>query len=133
MPFAIALLTSALVHVAALFSPGWALPGFEEVEESQSLDAVLAQTSSRPATPPARAAATSRPVPEKPRRSASSTSTNTTTTAVSPAPTFEAPVESVVAPEPEPPQATAAKPLPQDDLADADGPKIALPAKGRVR
>ena len=130
MPFAIALLTSALVHVAALLSPGWALPGFEDVDDGRSIDAMLTQTPRQSATPPTRLAAT-RPVPEISRRTASnvpSSSANTTAPAVPSAPTIEAPVESAVASAPEPTQLSSPEPLPE-----AAGQKTALPAKGRVR
>ncbi len=41
MPFAIALIASAVVHVAALISPGWDLPSISQEEPREYINAVL--------------------------------------------------------------------------------------------
>jgi len=132
MPFALALIASALLHVAALVGPNWSLPGLDEADNAPTLDAVLVKTppavTALPSpTPPPPA---KKPVREKPR-----TVPVASTNAVSPAPTFvpEAPVvvaEAAAAPTPEitPVAAPVVTPAPVVKPA-----LIALPAKGRVR
>ena len=43
MPFALALVASALLHAAALVGSGWTLPGTHEQEPPQTIEAVLAR------------------------------------------------------------------------------------------
>ena len=129
MPFALALIASAMLHVAALVGPDWSLPGLDEADSAPTLDAVLVKAP--PAvTPPPQLVPAAKPAREKPR-----TTPVAATNAVSPAPTFtpEAPVaveEQASAPIPEitPVAAPAVAPAPV-----AKAVSIALPAKGRVR
>jgi hypothetical protein len=62
MPFAIALVVSAVLHAAAIVMPGWTLPGDEA--EPQTIDAELAP----PPRPVATAAPKSKPRPRPARR-----------------------------------------------------------------
>ncbi|MBK9019447.1 MAG: hypothetical protein IPL72_05365 [Sulfuritalea sp.] len=47
MPFALALVASALLHAAALVGSGWTLPGTHEPEPPQTIEAVLAKPPQR--------------------------------------------------------------------------------------
>ena len=70
MPLLFALVASTLLHVAALVSPAWVLPGSEEPElQATTIDAVLARPPARVEPPPAKAA--SKPLPARRPNSAS--------------------------------------------------------------
>jgi len=126
VPIVLALMASALMHVAALVGPAWSLPEFGETDSPPPLDAVLVapktETPSvavKPVTPPP-------PKTVKEKSRASPVAAAASNDAVSPAPTF---VPVAVA-ESSPPPAAEAEPV----LAQAPKPVlIALPAKGRVR
>jgi len=121
MPFALALIASALVHVAALLGPAWSLPGQDETEPAVTLNAALKPTEAAPAPKPSVVA---KPPAEKPPVAA---------------PPAQVPAEpgSPLAPATEPvaqSAAAAATPAPAPvPVAQAAQPAIALPSKGRVR
>ncbi|OHC72302.1 MAG: hypothetical protein A3H93_14475 [Rhodocyclales bacterium RIFCSPLOWO2_02_FULL_63_24] len=134
MPLVLALVASALIHVAALVGPGWALPGSDETDPPPTIDAVLAKPPPRreaaPATRP-------KPPPSKPRPQPAAS------TLAAAAPTAAA---SVAAPgaaaEETPPAAvnpaatspTAVSPAPTVEPAAAPMPaRTALPGRGRLR
>jgi hypothetical protein len=66
MPFALALVASALIHAAALLGTGWELPGTNETDAPVTIEAVLARPAVHPEPVPV-----GRPVPkpqvDKPR------------------------------------------------------------------
>jgi hypothetical protein len=66
MPFVLALLASALIHVAALIGPGWDLPGLDDGDAPTSIDAVLVRPAPRRVAAPA-PKPTQRPAAEKRR------------------------------------------------------------------
>lgn len=136
MSFAVALLASVVVHVAALLGPGWALPGFDETEESPPIEAVLTRPAIRPAPAPAR-------VPRKPRRA-------TDHPVAAAVPPLAPAGESMVAPAFSPSGAAEPPAVPANAATEASPPlaaptaqpvtatepetvAIALPSKGRVR
>ena len=128
MPFAIALLASALIHAAALIGPGWALPGLNEAEAPPTMEAVLA----RPAAG-AEAALAAKPAPrlpaDKPRprpAPAAAPPAGPTPPAPSAALAETPPVAVAPAPTLEP-----ATPAPTPAAAPVANP--ALPAKGSQR
>lgn len=129
MPFALALVASALLHAAALVGPGWMLPGTHDSDPPPVIEAVLAKP---PA--PAEAAPVAKPAPRvpvsKPRPSGAVPVTVPVEAPPAPpaAPTTSAVATTVPAPPPEPPPAAAA-PVP----AALVPVKTALPAKGRLR
>lgn len=130
MPFAIALVASAMLHVAALLGPGWVLPGTHDSDPPPTIDAVLAR-------PPARAepAPAARPAPKppaaKPRPAAEPVPAAAPAPDVAAAPAQVAPVEPV-APAGDAgaaAQAAQAAPAPAAPLPA----QTALPGKGRLR
>jgi len=67
MPLVVALLASALLHVAAVVAPGWTLPEALESDPSPTIDAVLVKAPERAeSAPPARSVP--RPLARKPVR-----------------------------------------------------------------
>jgi hypothetical protein len=120
MPFAVALLASALFHIGVLVSPAWELPGFDEPPPVTNLDAVLAPAPKVPAAPVAK----SQPKPKIETRGkslpqAAAEPQSTASNAVPPAPTFE----------PSPPSPALAPA--QSVIAEPSLPP--LPASGRVK
>ncbi|MCX7156629.1 MAG: DUF3108 domain-containing protein [Rhodocyclales bacterium] len=139
MPIVLALVASAMIHVAALLGPGWDLPGDSDADTAPTIDAVLA----RPA-PRVEAAPVPRPAPkpqtEKPRRQAVATAVPAlaAASAVPPAPVAPsaAPVEPPRAAVPPAPSAGDTAPGFAKGITVEPAPvpvRIALPAKGRVR
>lgn len=138
MPFALALVASAFLHVAALLSPAWELPTLNPEEPPPKLDAVLVPTApnnpSATIRPHAAASPTTALAP-KPHRAnphprvraippvadtaEPNLSTETAANAVSPAPTFDEPAAV------EPPAIESAPASP--------AVPITLPKKGRMR
>lgn len=119
MPFALALLASAVVHVAALLGPAWSLPGQGEPETPQTLDAVLTRPAAALAAP--KQSAPAKPAPEKSHLA-------TSPVPAPPVPFGEAQPGSVSEPAAVP-VAAAPGPVPEALRPVA----IALPASGRVR
>ena len=123
MPLALALLASALIHVAALVSPGWTLPGVNEADAPATLDAVLTRPPLRqeaaPVVRPAPKPAADKPRPHPATLAAATPAAAPEAPAVeaSPAVPAQAPAPAVAAPAPAP------APLPQS----------ALPLKGHLR
>ena len=128
MPFALALLASALLHGAALIGPAWPLPELNEAEAPQALEAVLVRPATAPEAAPA-AKPTPRPPADKPRprRVAAAAPAAASTASAPDAAPAEAP-PATVPPEPTPEPVTSAP-------AQAPAPvqHSALPGKGRVR
>lgn len=138
MPFALALVASAFLHVAALLSPAWELPTLNPEEPAPRLDAVLMPTApnnpsatirphaaASPATAPAPKPHRANPhprvlaVPPAAGATEPNLSSETTAIAVSPAPTFEEPAAV------EPPAIESAPTPPPIPFT--------LPKKGRMR
>jgi hypothetical protein len=125
MPLVFALFASALLHVAAVVAPGWALPETLEADPPPAIDAVLAKapapTESAPVAKPV-----PKPVPKKP----------VPPPAVQPVVAAGAPsgVAPVDAPPPveEPPPAAPPAPAIAEPAAPLPA-NIALPGKGRMR
>lgn len=132
MTFALALVASALIHLAALMNPAWELPDLDSADTAPPLDAVIAPppaprprvaaayASPHPRHAPRPRAATPAAAPEPPPATvAAATEPNPATeeAAVLPAPTFE-------------PLAPAA---PAAAAPAAAAVPIALPNKGRMR
>ncbi len=124
MPFALALVASALIHVAALLGPGWTLPGTDEPEPSTTIDAVLAKPVPRPEaapTPkPAQKPAVDRPRPP-PVPAAAAPDAVSVAAPVVPAASAAPPVPPLV------PSAVAVEPAVPMPV------RIGLPGQGRVR
>lgn len=124
MPLVLAFFASALLHAAALVSPGWVLPGSEEPEpQASTIDAVIAKPPARSEPVPPKPAP--KQVAAKPRAPALATASDAVPALVAPEPSkAEAPAlpEPVVAPSP--PVVEPAAPIPA---------KTALPGRGRVR
>lgn len=127
MPFALALVASALLHAAALVGSGWTLPGTHEPEPPQTIEAVLAR-------PPQRSEA----APETKPQSRPPVARQRPATAAQPVlaadePTPAAPVEPPPAVEPAPVAvAPPATPEPPEPAAPVPA-KTALPGKGSLR
>lgn len=120
MPFAVALLASALIHAAALIGPGWALPGPNESDAPAAIEAVLAKPAPAAEAVPV-AKPTPRPPAERPRpRPVAAAAPAVAATASAPAAM--------------PPVAAAAQPAAEPSLAPpVPLPHSALPGRGRVR
>lgn len=153
MPFALALLASAVLHITALLSPAWELPTSGAEDPAPRLDAVLLPTPPTPPTSPSNPSATLRPhvAPPsaiarapKPHRArtpsraqavpseAGTTQSNASTpavAAVSPTPTFDesAPVE------PLPNESAPTPPAASSHEAPPSAVPFTLPKKGRMR
>ncbi|HLA34192.1 MAG TPA: DUF3108 domain-containing protein [Rhodocyclaceae bacterium] len=127
MPFALALLASAMLHAAALISPAWELPSLDTPEPSPMLDAVLTSPPQaevlRP-KPPRPAAEKQRPAmpPVSPAVAPSATAAPSAAASVPPEPTFT----------PDPPPSPTPEP-PADLMPSPVAHAIDLPAQGRVR
>lgn len=124
MPFALALVASALLHAAALVSSGWTLPGTHEPEPPQTMEAVLAR-------PPLRSepAPEAKPAPRPPAaRPRPATAAQPVLAASKPAPAV--PLEPPPAVEPVP---VAVAPAPAPEPAAPVPAKTALPGKGSLR
>ena len=130
MPFALALVASALIHAAALMGPGWALPELGEADAAPAIDAVLARPAAR-----IEEVAAAKPAPKpvvvkpRPRRMAAATPVATgepAATSASPA-SSASPVETPPVAAPPAPDVVPADPAPPPVVP------IALPGKGRVR
>jgi len=126
MPLALALLASALIHVAALVSPGWTLPGVNEAEAPLTLGAVLLPPPSRQEAAPA-ARPAPKPAADKPRPHAATAATAAV------APVAAAPVPVPEVPVFEPPPAVFASAPAAAAPAPLLPPPGALPLKGRLR
>lgn len=129
MPFALALLASALLHGVALIGPGWPLPGINEAEAPPAIEAVLTKPAAAPEAAPIDKPTPRPPPAEKPRpRRVASAAPATASTAPAPgAVQAEAPPAAVPAePTPEPAVSAPAQ-------APAPVQHAALPGKGRVR
>ncbi|MCX7168139.1 MAG: DUF3108 domain-containing protein [Rhodocyclales bacterium] len=130
MPIVLALVASALIHVAALLGPGWDLPGVNDADAPPAIDAVLAKPVAR-----AEAVPVSRPSPkraDKPRSPpvvyAAPVAVASPAASVPPAPSA-APVET-----PPAPSAGDIAAGPAGGMTPAPVPvRIPLPVKGRVR
>lgn len=132
MPIVLALVASALIHVAALLGPGWDLPGLNDADAPPAIDAVLAKPVAR-----AEAVPVSRPAPkplvDKPRlqRMAAAPESAAAVTSPNRAAPSPAPVET-----PPAPSAGDIAAGPAEGMTPAPTPvpvRIPLPAKGRVR
>lgn len=141
MPFALALLASALLHGAALVGPGWPLPEVNEADAPPVLEAVLIKpaVAAEAVAKPAPAPPADRP---RPRRVASAPPA-VASTAAAPSP-VQAEAPSAAAPaEPSAVDAGALTEVPGTPDVDAGVPAEpamaapvqhpALPGKGRVR
>ncbi len=148
MPFALALVASAFLHIAALLSPAWELPTLNPEEPAPRLDAVLIPATpnnpsatirphvvASPATTPAPKPHRANPhprvlaVPPVAGTTESNLSTETTAIAVPPAPTFDEPV----AVEPPAIESTPAPPAISSLNASPPAVPFTLPKKGRMR
>lgn len=82
MPFAIALIASAFVHVAALISPGWDLPSISPEEPHEYINAVLKpaepgiSATAQATAPPAEAQSMQNTRPKPPRKKTPSSRTH---------------------------------------------------------
>jgi hypothetical protein len=140
MPFALALVASALLHAAALVGSGWTLPGTHEPELPQTIEAVLAKPPVRsepaPEAKPAPRPPVARPRPATAAQPVLAADKSAPAVPVEPPPVAEpAPVAVAPAPSardtvsgsagditPEPPEPAAPVPA-----------KTALPGKGSLR
>ena len=128
MPFALALVASALLHAAALVGSGWTLPGTHEPEPPQTIEAVLAKPPLRSepapeAKPAPRPPPAARPRPATAAQPVLAADKPAPSVPVEPPPVVEqAPVAVAPAPTPEPPEPAAPVPA-----------KTALPGKGSLR
>ncbi|MDP2824658.1 MAG: DUF3108 domain-containing protein [Sulfuritalea sp.] len=132
MPIALALMASALIHVAALLGPGWTLPGTNETDPPPAIEAVLARPAPRPEAAPVVKPASKPPV-DRPR----------VQPVVAAAASDAAPVTAPASPAPVAPSEPA--PSARDTVSSSAGNitmvepaaptpiRIALPGKGRVR
>ncbi|MBK8121665.1 MAG: DUF3108 domain-containing protein [Sulfuritalea sp.] len=129
MPFALALLASALLHGAALIGPGWPMPEPNEAEAPPAIEAVLTRPAAAPEAAPVAKPAPRPPPADKPRpRRVASAAPAAASTASAPAAVqAEAPPAAVPA-EPTPEPVTSAP-----EQAPAPVQHSALPGKGRVR
>ena len=125
MPFAIALLASALIHAAALIGPGWALPGLNDADPAPSLEAVLA----RPA-----AAAVAAPAPKPGPKPPAERPRPRPAPATTPAAGSAAPAPNATQPE-TPPVPVAPAPTLEAAPVPAPAPvaNLGLPGKGSLR
>lgn len=124
MPLLVAFVASALLHVAALVSPAWVLPGSEEPEpQATTIDAVIAKAPARVEAAPAKAAP--KPVLAKPRTPAPASASD--------APHVLAAPESSRAEAPALPEPVMVPPAPAIEPAAPSPAKTALPGRGRVR
>ena len=125
MPFAIALLASALIHAAALIGPGWALPGLNDADPAPSREAVLA----RPA-----AAAVAAPAPKPGPKPPAERPRPRPAPATTPAAGSAAPAPNATQPE-TPPVPVAPAPTLEAAPAPAPAPvaNLLLPGKGSLR
>lgn len=129
MPFALALLASALLHGAALIGPGWPLPGLNEAETPPAIEAVLTKPAAALDAAPVDKPTPRPPPADKPRpRRVSSAAPATASNASAPgAVQAEAPPAAVPAEPTSEPVASAPAQAP------APVQHSALPGKGRVR
>lgn len=125
MPFAFALVASAMIHAAALLGD-WDLPGTHPPETPVAIEAVLAKPAATPA--PVEQPAP-RPAADKPRpRTIAAAPKPVATTSPVPAAPNPLPAEPMPASAP-----TAVPPAPTLEPAPPTPIRIALPGKGRVR
>jgi hypothetical protein len=126
MPFALALVASALLHAAALVGSGWTLPGTHEPEPPQTIEAVLAK-------PPLRSepAPEAKPAPRPPtcRRPRPATTAQPVLAADKPAPAPPLSSRRLRSSRPRSPW----RPRRPSRACRAGAGRIALPGKGRLR
>jgi hypothetical protein len=108
MPFALALVGSALIHLGILFGADWELPGLHGAEPPPVVEAILVASrppeTARAAAPATVPTPTPKPPPRKAPRPAPETPTAPPPAAVPPAPNIEPPAPAAV-PEPAPAEA----------------------------
>ena len=122
MPFAFALVASAMIHAAALLGE-WDLPGTHPPETPVAIEAVLAKPPAPVAQP------TPRPAADKPRpRTIAAAPKPVAPTSPVPAAPNPLPAEPMPAPAP-----TVVPPAPILEPAPPTPIRIALPGKGRLR
>ncbi|MDA8254761.1 MAG: DUF3108 domain-containing protein [Betaproteobacteria bacterium] len=145
MPFAFALVASALLHAAALLGPGWVLPGTHEPEPTTTIEAVLAPPPAPAPAPAPVAKAAPKPPPVRPRPQPAA---QPVVTAAAPAEIAAAPAAAeappAAAPVAAPPAAVAPAPSARDTVSGSAGDitpeppapqpaNTALPGKGSTR
>lgn len=131
MPFAFALVASALLHAAALLGPGWVLPGTHEPEQTTTIEAVLAPPPVAAPVSVAKTAPKPPPVRQRPQPAAQPVVAAAAPAAIAVA---QASAEAPPAPPPTveaPPAAVA--PAPTIEPAPPQPVNTALPGRGRLR
>ena len=130
MPFAFALVASALLHAAALLGPGWVLPGTHELEPTTTtIEAVLAPPPTPAPQPVAKVAP--KPLPVRPRPQSAAQPVVAT---AAPADIAAAPASTEAPPAAPPVAAPPAAVAPAPTIEQAPQPaNTALPGKGSLR
>lgn len=130
MPLVFALFASALLHVAAVVAPGWALPETLEADPPPVIDAVLAKAPA-PVPAPAESVPVAKPVPKPvPRKPVAPSAVQPVVAAGTSS--GVAPVAAVPSTVEEPPPAVPPAPAMVEPAAPLPV-NIALPGKGRMR
>ena len=139
MPIALALVASALIHVVALLTPGWDLPGVNDNDAPSAIEAVLVKPAARPEPAPVAKPAPRPPVDKpRPRPVAVAEPMFTAPPAASAAAPAEAPAVPPIAVSPAPSAGdtapgSAGRITPEPAVATPVPVRISLPAKGRMR